>query len=77
MKQTRLMSLIEAITNVVVGFGVAFLTQLTVFPWFGLPARVSDAVGIGAIFTIVSVARGFLLRRVFESLRLRAGRSIR
>ena len=39
MKQSRLMSLVEAIANVVVGYAIAVLTQLIVFPWFGLPAR--------------------------------------
>lgn len=73
MKQTRLMSLVEAVANVVVGYGVAVLTQLIVFPWFGLPARLSDALAIGAVFTIVSVARAYLLRRLFEALRVRAG----
>ena len=34
MKQTRRMSLIEAIANVVVGFAVALLTQIIVFPLF-------------------------------------------
>ena len=69
MKQSRLMSLIEAIANVAVGYGVAVLTQLIVFPWFGLPAHVDDALAIGGIFTIVSIARGFALRRLFEAVR--------
>lgn len=67
MRQSRLMSLAEAIANVIVGYGVAVLTQLLVFPWFGLPTHVSDALGIGAIFTGVSVIRSFALRRVFET----------
>jgi len=36
MKQTRLMSLIEAIKNLVVGYGVAVVLQILVFPVFGL-----------------------------------------
>ena len=36
MKQSRAMSLVEAMTNVVVGYGVAVLTQIVVFPWFGI-----------------------------------------
>lgn len=71
MKQSRLMSLIEAVANVAVGYGVAVGTQLLVFPWFGLPARLSDALGIGAIFTLVSVLRSYALRRVFETIRVR------
>ena len=69
MKQSRLMSLVEAIANVVVGYGIAVVTQLVVFPWFGLPAHVGDALAIGGIFTAVSVARSFALRRLFEALR--------
>lgn len=65
------MSLVEAVTNVAVGYGVAVLTQLIVFPWFGLPARVSDALAIGVIFTAVSTARSYALRRVFEAIRAR------
>jgi len=68
------MSLVEAATNVVVGYGIAVATQLVVFPWFGLPARVSDALAIGAVFTGLSLARGYALRRVFEALRVRQTR---
>ena len=67
MKQSRRMSLVEAIANVAVGYGVAVATQLLVFPWFGVPAHVSDALGIGAIFTTVSILRSYVLRRVFEA----------
>jgi hypothetical protein len=36
MKQSRFMSLVEALANVVVGYGVAVVTQIPVFPIFGL-----------------------------------------
>lgn len=75
MRQSRLMSLVEAGTNVIVGYGIAVGTQLVVFPWFGLSARVSDAFAIGAIFTGISIARGYALRRLFEALRVRQTRS--
>jgi len=39
MPQSRLMSLVEAVTNVVVGYGVVVETQPLVFPMFGLPRR--------------------------------------
>ncbi len=35
--QSRLMSLIEALANVVVGFWLAVFAQMIVFPLFGLP----------------------------------------
>lgn len=70
MKQSRLMSLVEAATNVIVGYSIAVATQLVVFPWFDLPARLDDALAIGAIFTIVSIARSYTLRRIFEAIRI-------
>ena len=72
MKQTRLMSLIEAVTNVIVGYGVAVVAQILVFPVFGLHTTLAQNLKMGAIFTVVSIARSFALRRVFEAIRIRA-----
>jgi hypothetical protein len=68
------MSLIEAIANVAVGFGVAVTTQVLVFPAFGLEASLSENLAIGCIFTTVSIARSYALRRLFEAMRMIAGR---
>ena len=70
MKQSRTMSLVEAIANVVVGYGVAVLTQLLVFPLFGLHTTLAENMTIGAIFTAVSIGRSYCLRRIFEGLRV-------
>ncbi len=72
MKQSRLMSLVEAVANVVVGYGVAVITQILIFPTFGLHTTLAQNLKMGAIFTIVSIARSFALRRVFEAIRVRA-----
>ena len=66
MSQSRLMSGVEAVTNVAVGYGVAVGTQLVVFPFFGLQATLAQNLAIGAIFTVVSLARSYLLRRLFN-----------
>ena len=68
-KQSRTMSLLEAVTNVVVGFLLALLTQVTIFPMFGLVVSVADNLVIGSIFTAVSIVRSFALRRLFEVFR--------
>ena len=47
------MSLIEAIANVVVGFCVALLTQIIVFPLFGLEVSLGDNLAIGGLFTLL------------------------
>ena len=69
MPQSRLMSLVEAVTNVAVGYGVAVVTQLLVFPMFGLATTLGQNLAIGAIFTTVSLARSYVLRRAFEAFR--------
>ena len=69
MRQSRLMSLVEAIANVTVGFGVAVLTPMLVFPLFGLRTTVRENLAIGVVFTVVSLARSYALRRTFEAMR--------
>ena len=71
MKQSRLMSLAESLANVLVGYGVAVLTQVVVFPLFGLAVTVTENLLIGLIFTAVSIVRSYALRRGFEALRVR------
>ena len=74
MKQTRLMSLVESVANVIVGYGVAVVTQILIFPIFGLHTTLAQNLKMGAIFTIVSIARSFALRRVFEAVRMRSAK---
>ena len=72
MRQSRIMSMVEAATNVVVGYVLAIATQIVVFPLFGLEAALGEHLAIGLAFVGVSLARGYLLRRLFERLRCRA-----
>jgi hypothetical protein len=68
------MSLVESIANVIVGYGVAVVTQILIFPIFGLHTTLAQNLKMGAIFTIVSIARSFALRRVFEAIRMRTAK---
>ena len=70
MKQSRTMSLVEAFANVAVGYGIAVITQIVVFPLFGLTTTLAENMAMGAIFTVVSIARSYCLRRTFEGLRV-------
>lgn len=63
------MSLVEAIANVAVGYRVAVITQILIFPIFGLQTTLAQNLKMGAIFTVVSIARSFALRRMFDALR--------
>jgi hypothetical protein len=71
MKQSRAMSLVEAVTNVIVGYGVAVVTQILIFPIFGLHTTLTQNLKMGLIFTVVSIGRSYALRRFFEAIRMR------
>lgn len=64
--QSRRHSFYETCTSTAIGFGVAIATQAAVFPLFGIQTGVSENLGIAAIFTVVSIARGYVVRRLFN-----------
>jgi uncharacterized protein (DUF2062 family) len=69
MKQSRLMSLVESFANVIVGYAIAVGTQILIFPMFGLHTTLAQNLKMGAVFTVVSIARSYVLRRLFERTR--------
>ena len=70
MAQSKRGSVIEAVTNIVVGYALAVATQFAVFPIYGLKVGVAQNLGLGLAFTAVSLIRSYLLRRVFERWRI-------
>ena len=68
MRQSRLMSLVEAMANVVVGYAFAVGCRSWRSRCSACRRCCVRALGIGAIFTLVSLVRGYLLRRVFEAI---------
>ena len=71
MKQSRAMSLVEAIANVIVGYGVAVASQILIFPAFGLHLSLGQNLTMAGLFTVISICRSFALRRMFEAIRMR------
>jgi len=69
MSQSRRLSMIEAVTNVVVGYALEVITQIVAFPMFGLLVSLGDNLAIGAVFVGISLMRSYALRRLFARLR--------
>lgn len=67
MEQSRLESLLETIVNTTIGYGVAIVSQLLLFPIFGIDIPLSSNLLIGAWFTAISLVRGYVIRRWFNS----------
>lgn len=68
--QSRRMALVEAAANVVVGYALAVLIQLLALPQFGIRVSFGQTLAIGAMFTVVSMMRIYVLRRLFERIRI-------
>ena len=66
MTQPRRHSALEAVANVAIGYGVALAGQLAIFPLFGLHPHLRENLGIGACFTALSLARSYVIRRLFN-----------
>ncbi len=69
--QSRLQSLLESFANIAIGYLVALAAQLIVFPLMDIPVRLDQNLVIGAIFTGVSLARSYALRRFFNWMHMK------
>lgn len=67
MEQTKLGSLIESLMNIAIGYGVALLSQIVIFPLFGIHVSISTNLWIGAWFTVISLVRSYVIRRWFNA----------
>ena len=66
MSQTRIGSLIEAVVNVLIGFGVGVASQYYIFPHFDIHIPFWTNVEIAVWFTFISIARSYIVRRMFN-----------
>lgn len=71
MAQSRTASLTEAVINVSVGYGIAVATQVLIFPLFGVHLPLGQNMAIAGVFTVISIARSYCLRRIFNYLTVR------
>ncbi len=68
MIQSKKHSFIESVTNVLIGYLVAISSQLLIFPSFDIYISISDNLAIGAWFTVISIARSYVIRRWFTRM---------
>lgn len=66
MTQSRRHSLLESLTNTAVGFLISLMTWIIVAYAYGIKMTWATNLSITAIFTAVSIVRGYCLRRVFN-----------
>ena len=67
MSQTKLESRLESAVNILIGYFVALISQLIIFPLVGIDVPLSTNLIIGFWFTVVSLARSYVIRRWFNA----------
>ena len=65
--QSKRESMIESLTNVSIGWFISFIANMLVLPLFGYNINLTDGLLISIIFTAISVIRGYVVRRWFNS----------
>lgn len=68
MKQTKQKSLIESVIQTIIGLGTSILIQVILYPMMGIPVTFSQNLIITLVFFMVSIVRGYFVRRIFEKL---------
>ena len=68
MSQTHKQSMIETCASTAIGFGIAYVASLLVLPLFGFAVTHGQNFWITVIFTVISLVRGYFVRRLFNYL---------
>lgn len=66
-------SLSETIISIIIGFFVSMIITAIVLPVYGHDVSIVDNFQITAIFTVSSIARGYFVRRWFNSMHKKIG----
>ena len=66
MVQSKKQSLKETVISTFIGLAVSLITQIVVFPIYDMEVSFNQNVQITIIFTVVSIARGYFVRRYFN-----------
>lgn len=66
MGQTKKQSVLESITQTIIGLATSIAVQLIIYPLMGIAVSLKQNVIITIVFFIVSIIRGYLVRRYFN-----------
>lgn len=69
MSQSKKGSVIESVANIVIGFGIAMMAQMIIFPLYDVHITHSQNFTMTCIFTVISFVRSYILRRVFNRIK--------
>jgi high-affinity Fe2+/Pb2+ permease len=68
MKQSKRHSLLESITNVIIGLIISILAQIVLYWLMDIPVTFGQNLVITGVFFVLSFVRGYIIRRIFNKL---------
>lgn len=68
MTQTRLQSGVEAVTQTIIAFGISVVIQPFLYGLYGWEITYAHSAELAAVFTLISLLRSYVVRRVFNCL---------
>lgn len=66
MSQSKKMSFAESWVNIGIGFSINLTANALIFPLFGFEITIEKNLGLGVIYTFISLARSYTVRRWFN-----------
>jgi hypothetical protein len=64
--QSKKHSVLESVVSTAIGFVINVTAQHLIFPLFGIYVGWGDNLTIAVFFTVISIARGYFVRRLFN-----------
>lgn len=71
MKQSRATSLTKSVVSTGVGFGISLVAQCIFLPLLGVEIALHQNITFAVFMTVISIARGYMMERVFEFFGMR------
>jgi len=64
--QTKNKSIIESISNTVIGLLISFMIQLIIYPLLNIEVSINQNIIITMVFFMASIFRNYFVRRLFN-----------
>jgi hypothetical protein len=71
MKQSRATSLTKSVLSTAAGFFISLFAQWLILPMIGVTINLHQNLFFAVIMTVISIARGYVLERIFEFFGMR------
>jgi hypothetical protein len=66
--QSKRSSAREVLVNILIGYGISFAANAVILPLYGFQISMHQNLQIGAVFTVISIVRAYVIRRYFNHL---------